>query len=456
MMTQPTATHYTTCPLCEATCGLEVQTAGREIVSIRGDRDDVFSQGYICPKAAALKELDADPDRLRAPMIRAGKQWRSVSWDEALAVVDRRRTRTAEEADEHLFIQPGTDAFFLFALAHTLFAEGLVQPGRLGEHLNGLDEVERLARAFAPEVVAPVCRIAPDAIRRIARELAAAESAAVYGRIGTCTQEFGTLASWLVDVLNVLTGNLDRAGGALFPRAAAGARNTEGTPGRGAGVRLGLRHSRVRGLPAVYGELPVVALAEEILTPGDGQIRALVTIAGNPVLSTPHSGQLAQALGQLDFMLSVDVYLNQTTRPAHVILPPPSPLERGHYDLAFYQLSVRNIARYSPAIFSAAAGHPQEWEILLRLAGIVSGQGAVADPVALDDVMAQQLIRRETKREGSRVAGRDPAELLAALAPRRGPERLLDFMLRTGPYGDGFAGGPGGRSEEHTSELQSH
>jgi len=564
MMTQPTATHYTTCPLCEATCGLEVQTAGREIVSIRGDRDDVFSQGYICPKAAALKELDADPDRLRAPMIREGEQWRSVSWDEAFAeverrltpileqhgrdavaayagnpnvhnlagllytpaflhalasrnvfsastvdqmpkqvsaglmfgtmlsipipdvdrtsyllilganplvsngslmtapnmrdrirrlrtrggrvvVVDPRRTRTAEEADEHLFIQPGTDAFFLFALAHTLFAEGLVQPGRLGEHLNGLDEVERLARAFAPEVVAPVCRIAPDAIRRIARELAAAESAAVYGRIGTCTQEFGTLASWLVDVLNVLTGNLDRAGGALFPRAAAGARNTEGTPGRGAGVRLGLRHSRVRGLPAVYGELPVVALAEEILTPGDGQIRALVTIAGNPVLSTPHSGQLAQALGQLDFMLSVDVYLNETTRHAHVILPPPSPLERGHYDLAFYQLSVRNIARYSPAIFAAAAGHPQEWEILLRLAGIVSGQGAVADPVALDDVMAQQLIRRETKREGSRVAGRDPAELLAALAPRRGPERLLDFMLRTGPYGDGFAGGPEGQ-----------
>jgi anaerobic selenocysteine-containing dehydrogenase len=163
------------------------------------------------------------------------------------------------------------------------------------------------------------------------------------------------------------------------------------------------------------------------------------------VLSTPNSGQLAQALGQLDFMLSVDVYLNETTRHAHVILPPPSPLERGHYDLAFYQLSVRNIARYSPAIFAAAPGHPQEWEILLRLAGIVSGQGAAADPVALDDVMAQQLIRRETKREGSRVAGRDPAELLAALAPRRGPERLLDFMLRTGPYGDGFAGGPKGQ-----------
>src|SRR5258707_2334099 len=548
MMTQPTATHYTTCPLCEATCGLEVRTAGREIVSIRGDHDDVLSQAYIGPKAAALKELDADPDRLRAPMIREGEQWRTVNWDEAFAeverrltpileqhgrdavaayagnpnvhnlagllytpaflhalasrnvfsastvdqmpkqvspglmfgtmlsipipdvdrttyllilganplvsngslmtapnmrdrirqlrarggrvvVVDPRRTRTAEEADEHLFIHPGTDAFFLFALAHTLFAEGLVQPGSLGEHPNGLDEGERLAHAFVPEVVAPVCRIAPDAIRRIARELAAAESAAVYGRIGTCTQEFGTLASWLVDALNVLTGNLDPAGGALFPRAAAGARNTEGTPGRGAGVRLGLRHSRVRELPAVYGELPVVALAEEILTPGDGQIRALVTIAGNPVLSTPNSGQLAQALGQLDFMLSVDVDLNETTRHAHVILPPPSPLERGDYELAFYQLSVRNIARYSPAIFAAAHGHPQEWEILLRLTGIVSGQGAAADPAALDDFMAQQLISRETKREGSRVACPDSAELLTSLAPRRGPERLLDFML---------------------------
>ena len=564
-MADPTTTRtsYITCPLCEATCGLEITTAGRAVRSIRGDRADVFSHGYLCPKAHSLKELDADPDRPRAPLIRRGERFEEVSWDAAFAeiarrlppliqehgrdavavylgnpnvhnlsgllyntpflhavgsrniysastldqmpkqvaagfmfgtllsipipdvdrtdyllilganplvsngslltapnmrdriralrarggrvvVIDPRRTRTAEEADEHHPIQPGADALLLFALVHTLFAEGLVNPGRLAGHLNGLEEVRALAAAFAPEAVAPACRIAAEDIRRIARELAAAPRAAVYGRIGTSTQEFGTLASWLVDVLNALTGNLDREGGVLFPRAAAGGRNTTGEPGRGRGVRFGPKRSRVRGFHQVYGELPAAFLAEEIETPGAGQVRALITIGGNPALSAPNGDRLNAALATLDFMIGVDVYLNETTRHANVILPPPSPLERAHYDLAFYQLSVRNVARYSSPVFARAADQPEEWEILLRLIGILAGQGADTDIAALDDQLAAQTVEREVRGKGSRVAGRDPAEIMAALRPRRGPERLLDLLLRTGPYGDGFGADPDG------------
>ncbi|HEX6816946.1 MAG TPA: molybdopterin oxidoreductase family protein [Ktedonobacterales bacterium] len=565
-----TRTSHITCPLCEATCGLEVTTAGREVLSIRGNKRDVFSHGYICPKAYSLKELDSDPDRLRAPMIRrrtsAGDAWEQVSWDDAFAeiarrlpaiqqqhgrdsvavyvgnpnvhtlsgqlylpallhaiatrnfysastvdqmpkqvsaglmfgtgltipipdvdrtdyllilganplvsngslmtapdmrgriralrarggrvvVLDPRRTRTAEEASEHHFLRPGSDAYLLFAMAHTLFEEGLISPGRLADHLNGLDEVRALARDFSPEVVAPRCGIAPEVIRRLARDLAAAPRAAVYGRVGTCTQEFGSLASWLIDVLNILTGNLDREGGVLFPKAAAGARNTQGTPGSGRGFRLGGKdgaRSRVRGAPQVFGELPVAYLAEEIATPGEGQVRALITVAGNPVLSTPNGDQLDAALATLGFMVSVDCYLNETTRHADVILPPPSPLERAHYDLAFYQLSIRNVAHYSSPVFYRPADMPEEWETLLRLAGVAAGQGPNADVALLDDLVATQLIEREVRLPGSRLAGRDTAELLTALAPRRGPERLLDFLLRAGPYGDGFGANPDG------------
>src|SRR5206468_9344146 len=187
----------------------------------------------------------------------------------------------------------------------------------------GLDELRSMSAAFDPEAIAPICGIDAETIRRLARDLAAAPRAAVYGRIGTCTQEFGTLASWLIDVLNVLTGNLDRVGGAMFPRAAAGSKNTTGVPGKGRGVRFGRWKSRVRGLPEVFGELPAVCLAEEIETPGRGQVRALITIAGNPALSTPNSARLQQSLGMLDYMVSVDMYLNETTRYANVILPPP-------------------------------------------------------------------------------------------------------------------------------------
>jgi anaerobic selenocysteine-containing dehydrogenase len=537
---------YYTCPLCEATCGLEVTFRAGQVHVIRGDRDDVFSHGFICPKGSTIKQLDADPDRVRRPMVRRGETWTEVGWDDAFAEIDRRltpivaehgrdavaaylgnpgahnlanlvynrvflqalgtanvysastvdqmpkqvsvglmfgtglttpvpdvdrtdyllvlganpyasngslmtapdlpgrlealrarggrlvvvdprRSRTAEAADEHLFIRPGTDAFFLFAIVNVLFADGLVRLGAAAAHVNGVDEVRRCAAEFTPEAVAGATGIPAEVTRRIAHELAAAPTAAVYGRIGTCTVEFGTLTSWLVDVVNTLTGNLDRPGGAMFTKAAAGASNTRGTPGSGRGVRFGRRRSRVRGLPEVYGELPVVCLAEEIETPGEGQVRALVTVAGNPVLSTPNGARLDAALASLELMVSVDIYLNETTRRAHVLLPAPPVLARSHYDLALYQLAVRNVANYSPPLVPLAPGQLDESEILLRLALIASGQGAGADPWALDEVVAADLVAKAG-------AGDD---LLAAVSAggRRGPDRLLDIMLRTGPYG---------------------
>jgi len=563
MSTNGKRVEYRTCPFCEATCGLELHLEGQEITLVRGDRDDVFSHGFLCPKGTALKQLESDPDRIRAPQVRRGDDWDTVSWEEAFAEIDRRlppileehgrdaagvylgnpnahnlanliygrvlllalgsanvysastvdqmpkqvsaglmfgtalsipvpdvdrtdyllmlganpfasngslltapdlpgrlralrarggklvvvdprRSKTAEEADEHLFIKPGTDALFLFALAQTLFADGLVEPGAVGEHLTGLAEVEQLAAAFTPERVAPVCGIAADTIRRVAHDLAAAPHAAVYARIGTCTQEFGTLASWLVDVLNVLTGNLDREGGAMFTKPAAGGANTGGTPGIGRGVKFGRRRSRVRGLPEVFGEMPVVCLAEEIETPGAGQIRALITVAGNPVLSTPDGARLDRALESLDFMVSVDIYRNETTRHADVILPAPPLLARGHFDVALYSLAIRNIANYSPPLVDLEPGEMHEWEVLLRLANIVSGAGADADPNPLDDFVITQQVEKAVSRSGSNVEGRTSAELLDTLSSRRGPERVLDFMLRTGPYGDGFGADPDG------------
>jgi anaerobic selenocysteine-containing dehydrogenase len=276
----------------------------------------------------------------------------------------------------------------------------------------------------------------------MARELAAAERAAVYARIGTCTQEFGTHASWLVDVLNVLTGNLDREGGAMFTRAAAGQKNSAGPGGGGRGVRFGRWASRVRELPESFGELPVAALAEEMETPGEGQVRALITVAGNPLVSTPNSGRLERAVEGLDFMLSIDIYVNETTRHADVVLPAPEPLEKSHYDLALYQLAARNVANFSPAVLDRDG--PAEWELFMRLAGVIAGQGPNGDVAAFDDMVIGTLVQREVGADGSRVAGRDPAELLEALEPRRGPERVLDFLIRTGPYGDGFGADPDG------------
>jgi len=538
---------------------MELDISGREVLSIQGDEADAFSEGYLCPKGVALKELDSDPDRLREPMIRRDGVWHSASWEEAFAEIDRRlnpiitqhgrdavglyfgnpvvhntaltlyapalrsalgthnvftassvdqapkqlavalmfgnglsmpipdidrcqyllilganplvsngslltapnigerlkrlrqrggkmvvidpcRTKTATAADEHFFIRPGTDAFFLFAIIHTLFAENLTSLGKLDQHTDGIEKVKSLAESFSPETVAAQCGIDADAIRTIARDIASAESAAVYGRIGTCTQRFGTLASWLPEVIHVLTGNLDREGGAMFTKAAHGPPNTKGAAGAGRGLRTGRWKSRVREFPEIFGELPVACLAEEIETPGEGQIRALVTVAGNPVLSTPNSERLSRAFESLDFMVSLDLFLNETTRHADVILPGISPLENSHYDFVFSQLAVRNNARFSPKLFEPPRGQLTDWETILRLVALLTGKGLQVDTASLDREILLQLIHRETKTKTSTIHGRDPQEILKALEPRVGPERMIDFMLRTGPYGEGFGG----------------
>ncbi len=362
-----------------------------------------------------------------------------------LVVIDTRRTETAAVADAHHFIRPGSDVFLLAALVHTLFAEGLARPGPLQPWLEGVDEVRAAVQPFSPEAVAGRCGMPAETIRALARQLAEAERACLYGRIGTCTQAFGSAASWLVDVVNALTGHLDAEGGAMFPQAAAFARNTEGTPGRGAGIVTGRHRSRVSGAPEVFGELPMTLLAEEIETPGEGQVRALVTLASNPVLSSPGGERLARALSGLDFMLSVDIYLNETTRHAHVVLPGSSPLEDGHWDVPFTQFSVRNHARYSAPVLPRAPGALPEWQILLKLAAIARGGGAGADPLALDDALLRQEVER--------LAGGDADAVLAAVSGWTGPERLLDLALRSGPYGDGFGRRPGGLTLQQVAQA---
>lgn len=365
------------------------------------------------------------PGRLKALRRRGGR----------LVVVDPRRTRTARLGDQHVFIRPGTDAYFLFGLVHTLFAEDLVA---LRHTVNGLDDLRALAVEFSPETVAPVTGVPAETIRTIARELAAAERAAVYARIGTCTQAYGTLASWLVDVLNTLTGNLDRPGGAMFPRPA----HVPVYRNRRRPYTTGRWHSRVRDLPEVNGELPVATMADEMDTPGEGQIKALVTIGGNPVLSAPNGARLDESLAGLEFMVSVDPYLNETTRHADVVLPPPRPVQTPHYDLALLGFTVRNYARYSPPVVPLPEGRPSEAEILARLAIIASGLDA--DPAVLDEMIIDAALSKAAGMPGSPVYGRKPSELRPLLQGGTGAELRLDMMLRLGPYGEGFGADPEG------------
>ena len=353
-----------------------------------------------------------------------------------LVVIDPRKTETASVADAHHFIRPNADVFLLAAMVHTLFSEGLVKLGNVAQWVSGVDAVQQAVAPFTPEAVAARCGISADTIRALTRELAAAPRAAVYARIGTCTQEYGTLASWLVDVLNTLTGNLDKEGGVLFAKSAAFAANTAGKPGLGKGVSTGRHQSRVSGAPEVYGELPMTCLAEEIETAGEGQIRALFTVATNPVLSSPNGPRLAKALDTLDFMVSMDIYLNETTRHADVILPGVSPLEDFHYDVAFPQLSWRNHARYSPPVLPAAPGQPEEWQTLLKLAAIVRGQSPDTDANALDDAQFSE--------DADRLFGAHAAAVVEATKGLKGPLRTLEVALRTGPYGDQFGRKPDG------------
>ncbi len=381
--------------------------------------------------------------RLRALRERGGK----------LVVIDPRRSETAQQADEHHFIRPGGDAAFLLAMVHVLFEEGRVAPGRCGDFARGLERLPDAVRDFAPERVAPACGIEAATIRRLARELAEAPRAACYGRMGTCVQRFGTLACWGVELLNLLTGNLDRPGGAMFTRPAVSL-DFAVSPGP-EGVRFGRHRSRVGGHDEIFGELPVVALAEEIETPGAGQVRALLTIAGNPVASFPNAERLDRALGGLEFMVAVDFYLNETTRHADLILPPPSGLESDGYDVALNHFAVRNVAKLSPAALPLSEGARPVWEILLGLSGRLMGLAALA-PAQLDGIVlarfAEQALAASAF-DGS--VSLDDA--LAAVGEEPGPLRLLDLLLRLGPHGDGFGKVPGGlslaRLREHPHGL---
>lgn len=398
------------------------------------------------------------------PMVSNGSLWTVPNFrDKAkalrarggrLVVVDPRRTETADVADEHTFIRPGGDVFLLLGMVHTLFAEKLVSLGRLAQHVAGVEELERAVSGFTAEKVSARCGIPAEAIRTLARTLAAAKHAVVYGRVGTCTQEYGTLCSWLVDVLNILTGHFDEPGGAMFPKGAALQSNTMGSPGSGKGIVTGRRKSRVSGAPEVLGEFPMSCLAEEIQTPGDGQVKALITIASNPALSSPNGLRLAAAMDQLEFMVSMDIYLNETSRHADVILPGTSPLEDSHYDVAFSQLSYRNHARYSHPVFPRAADSPEEWQVLLRLIGIIQGKGAGADINQIDDELLMDDLRR--------TAGPFADMIFKTGSQRRGVERLLDLGLRAGPYGDQFGMKPDGlnlekvRAAENGIDLGAH
>jgi len=514
-------THYTSCPLCEATCGVAVEVDGQRVVSVRGDEADPFSRGYICPKGTALSDLHHDPDRLRHPMRRDGDRWVEMGWDEAIELVatklrairrehgadaiavyqgnptahnlglltigqlalrtlgtknmysatsldqlphmlaalqmfgsqllmpvpdvdradlficiganplasngsimtapdmrgrlkaiqarggrvivlDPRRTETAERADRHIFIRPGTDAVLLLAMVHELFASGLVRLGRLASSIKGEPELRAAAHGWSPERAAAITGIAAADIRMLARELAETPRAVLYGRIGVCTQEFGGLAAYLVYAVNALTGHLDEPGGLMFTTPALDPIPIASKLGIDGGFARWT--SRVSNKPEFGGELPMSVLAEEIETPGKGQIRALITSAGNPVLSSPGGPRLERAMRTLDFVVSIDPYLNETTRLADVILPPASPLERSHYDAALNTFAVRNVAKYSPPVFERADDQRHDWEIL----------GALWSKLRLPRPLA-------------RVA--------EAIIGKLGPEAILDVGLRTGPHG---------------------
>ncbi|AGI80351.1 molybdopterin oxidoreductase family protein [Pseudomonas aeruginosa] len=508
--------HYRACHLCEAICGLAIETESDEggvprIRSIKGDPQDSFSRGHVCPKAVALQDIQDDPDRLRQPLRRVGSEWQPIGWDEAFAlvasrlgeirerhgndavavyqgnpsvhnyglmthsnyflgllktrnrfsatsvdqlphhlvsqqmyghgllipipdidhtdfmlvlggnplasngsimtvpdvekrlkalkarggrlvVVDPRRSETAAIADRHLFIRPGQDAALLLGILNTLFEEHLGRPTPLP--VDGLERVREAVAVFDAESMSVRCGVPAESIRQLARDFAAAERAVCYGRMGVSTQAFGTLCQWLVQLINLVTGNLDRVGGALCTSPALDLVAST------SGGHFGRWRSRVSGLPEYGGELPVAALAEEILGEGEGQVRALVTVAGNPVLSTPNGRRLEQALDGLEFMLSIDLYINETTRYADLILPPTAPLEHDHYDTTFNVFAVRNVTRFNEAVLPRPEGALHDWEIFVGLARAFAARNGLE------------------------------------LKPTLEPQQMIDLGLRAGAYGD--------------------
>ena len=558
---------YRTCPLCEATCGLELQLTDGRVTRTRGDADDVFSQGFLCPKGTTLGHFHDDPDRLRQPHIKVDGEHVPVTWDEAyaligerftahrdpetdaaaiylgnpvvhgldlllygrsiitalgtrnvysastvdqrprelasgliygmsvtipvpdidrsdallllganpmvsngslatapdwpgriealkerggfFAVVDPARTKTAAAADVHLPIRPTTDVLLLAALATELVRGGRHRPDPADAQT--LDRVVAALAPFTADSVAERTGISAADIRALADRLADADRPCVYARIGTTVTPFGTTASWLVDIVNALLGSLDRPGGAMFPTSPAGSRNTRSDDPTGPAIRLGRRRTAVSELPVELGEHPVSALAEEIEA---GNVTAMVTVAGNPVLSCPDGERLDHAFASLDFMVSLDCYLNETTRHADVILPPPSHLQKPHFDLAFTGLSIRNVANYSPAILPLDDGQLAEWEVAARLSAVLGGMSGDAEGAALvDSLMFEQVL-------GSVLSSSQAPDALTdtmvreAVAHRDGPLRTIRSSRRSGPFGDWFgAGDPDGLSLER---LEAH
>jgi len=535
-----TRTVHKTCNLCEATCGLLIEVADNRVVRIRADEDDAFSRGHICPKSIGLKQVQEDPDRLRAPIRRkagSGEEavWEEISWEEALdevatelakvqvrdgndavgvylgnpgahnfgtfayiallrqaldtknnytassvdqnpkhasslflfgntfsvaipdvdrthfmlmlganpvvsngslmtapgfrrrvralqerggklVVVDPRRTETAALADEHLFLRPGLDALLLAALVHTVLDEKLGRTPHFAALLDGREHLAAALAPFAPEAIEGALGIPAVRVRALAREFAAAPSACCYGRVGTSLNPFGTLANWLVDVLNITTGNLDREGGAMFPTPAvdfAGLVELRG----GSGPAVGW-HTRVRGAPAFNAEQPVACLGEEITTPGPGQVRAMLTTNGNPVLSTPNGRALDAAFEGLEYCAAIDIYRNETTRHANVILPPTWSLEHDNYEAVFHQFAVRNTAKYSPPVLAPPPGQLHDWEILVEL--------------------SLRLMEKKLAMKRERPHVRLGVRVLRSARGVFHPRRVLDWMIRIGPHGDGF------------------
>ena len=390
------------------------------------DRTDFF----VCMGAnpvvsqGSLMSAPGMPRRLEALRARGGR----------LVVVDPRRTETAAMADQHLFIRPGTDALFLFAWVNELFARDALRLGPLQARVDGLEELRRMAAPFTPERVAATCGVPAATLRQLVSDFLAAEAPVLYGRLGLCTQAFGTLASWLVDVINILCGRLDAPGGAMFPRPYLGQSEFTGECGE---LPFGRWRTRVRGLPEFEGQLPAVAMAEEITdAPEDERLRALITIAGNPVLTVPEGGVLRDALQQLEFQVAVDFYINETTAQADVILPPTTKLESVVSNLFYAMTAVHNTAHIAPATFDPEPGAQHQWQILLNIAARVHGL-RLED---LDDMVMDGLIATLLP-----VLPGQTAEGLKALAgEQRGPERLLTLLLRAGPYGDRFQPGVDG------------
>ncbi len=507
-------THYRTCNLCEAMCGLEIKHSGTEILSIKGDKKDTFSRGHICPKAVALQDLYHDKDRLKTPIKRTETGWKEIPWEVAydevaeklrsiqkkygknavgsyrgnptvhniglmafgapfmqsigsnqkytatsvdqlphhfaslmmfghyllfpipdidrtdfmlimggnpavsngsimtapdfsnrlkgikkrggqVIVIDPRFTETSKIANQHFHIKPGTDAFLLLALIHVIFEENLTQVGHLKNHLNGWKTIKEIATQYPPEKIADITGIKAEDIQQLARQFAAAKTAVCYGRLGLSTQEFGGLCQWLVNVLNCITGNLDAEGGALFTLPAIDIVGMSKITGKTGSYNK--RQSNVHKLPEFTGEFPVATLADEILTEGDNQIKAMVTIAGNPVLSTPNGKYLEKAFESLEFMVAIDIYLNETTKYADIILPTTTGLETPLYDLVFHQFAIRNTAKYSEALFEKSAEQRHDWEILKELTTRLSGEENPANLEQTLDFMLQYSCYKEPK-----------------------------------------------------------